>query len=245
MSQSASPLPEYSVPTSGSVVANKGKLFISLLVLVGALGYFAFVAFESATVYYYTVGEMNDVGATPEGKMVRVSGKLIPDTFNRSDRSTVAKFALTDGTESLVATHTGVLPDLFFNDHSEIILEGTFGPDGVFASENVIVKCPSKYIAVEEEQGERSCPIGAPTPESADHGAQKRAFFLIRIFGAWSQASSRQGDAFRTTFPGGAEAHGSRDLGRIRPSQRLCTCVSRRAGVSLRSPGSPYQGSLQ
>jgi cytochrome c-type biogenesis protein CcmE len=147
-----SPLPETLDSDAGSVIAHRGKLLIALVVLVGALGYFAFMAFEGATVYYYTVGEMNEIGQTPEGKMVRVSGKLMPDTFLRGEGSTLAEFSLTDGTEHLIANHVGVLPDLFFNEHSEIILEGAYGSDGVFQSENVIVKCPSKYIALEEEQ---------------------------------------------------------------------------------------------
>ena len=147
-----SPLPDGSDSDDGSVIAHRGKLLIALVVLVGALGYFAFMAFEGATVYYYTVGEMNDIGQTPEGNMVRVSGKLVPETFLRGDGSTLAEFSLTDGSESLIANHIGVLPDLFFNDHSEIILEGSYGSDGVFQSENVIVKCPSKYIALDEEQ---------------------------------------------------------------------------------------------
>lgn len=147
-----SPLPDVPDSDDGSVIAHRGKLLIALVVLVGALGYFAFMAFEGATVYYYTVGEMNDIGQTPEGNMVRVSGKLVPETFLRGDGSTLAEFSLTDGSESLIANHIGVLPDLFFNDHSEIILEGSYGSDGVFQSENVIVKCPSKYIALDEEQ---------------------------------------------------------------------------------------------
>lgn len=147
-----SPLPDVSDSDDDSVIAHRGKLLIALVVLVGALGYFAFMAFEGATVYYYTVGEMNDIGQTPEGNMVRVSGKLVPETFLRGDGSTLAEFSLTDGSESLIANHIGVLPDLFFNDHSEIILEGSYGSDGVFQSENVIVKCPSKYIALDEEQ---------------------------------------------------------------------------------------------
>ena len=152
MSESFSSLAETPAPSGGSVNANKGKLLISLLVLVGALGYFGFVAFEGATVYYYTVGEINDIGPTPQGKAVRVSGKLMPETFHRGEGSTIAEFMLTDGTTQMAAMHEGVLPDLFFNDHSEIILEGTYGPDGVFASENVIVKCPSKYVAIEDER---------------------------------------------------------------------------------------------
>lgn len=133
--------------------SNKWKLIIGAIVLIGALGYFAFMAFESATVYFYTVSEMKEQEATREGKIVRVSGKLLPASFHRGDGSTLARFALTDGIESLDAVHSGVLPDLFFNEHSDIILEGTYTPTGVFESQNVIVKCPSKYIALEEESG--------------------------------------------------------------------------------------------
>ncbi len=138
--------------------SGNAKIVIGAIVLIGALGYFAFMAFQSATVYYYTVSEMIDVGTTPEGKLVRVSGKLVPVSFEREDQPTLASFTLTDGAETLDALHEGVFPDLFFNDHSEIILEGTYGSDGVFASQNVIVKCPSKYIALddEEEAGQNS-----------------------------------------------------------------------------------------
>ena len=137
----------------GMISSHRIKLLVALVVLVVAAGYFAFQAFDAATVYYYTVGEMNRIGPTAEDRMVRVSGKLVPDSFHREDGSTVAEFHLTDGNQNLAAAHDGVLPDLFFNEHSEIILEGRYHPDGVFLSENVIVKCPSKYIAQEDETG--------------------------------------------------------------------------------------------
>lgn len=151
MSQAASVYPEPVEGEEASVLAHRGKLLVGLVVLLGALGYFGYMAFQSATVYYYTVGEMADVGATPEGKVVRVSGKLVPDSFSRPEGSTVAYFSLTDGTETLSAAHEGVIPDLFFNEHSDIILEGAHRPGDVFRSENVIVKCPSKYVAVGSE----------------------------------------------------------------------------------------------
>ena len=146
-------LPQTVEPDDGAVSTHRIKLLIAFVVLIGALGYFAFQAFEGATVYYYTVGEMKEIGFTPENRMVRVSGKLVPDSFHRADGSTLANFHLTDGSESLSAAHNGVIPDLFFNDHSEIILEGRYHSDGVFQSENVIVKCPSKYVALEDETG--------------------------------------------------------------------------------------------
>ena len=125
------------------------KLAVGAAVVVAALGYFAFMAFQSATVYYYTVGEIQDRGATAAGETVRVSGKLVDGSFSRDPSSTLARFALTDGGTALSATHDGVLPELFFNEHSEIILEGSYTPEGVFQSHNVIVKCPSKYAAEE------------------------------------------------------------------------------------------------
>ena len=123
------------------------KVFIGVAVLVVALGYFAFQAFQSATVYYLTVGELQEIGFTEEGRSVRVSGKLVQGSFERAPDSTLASFVITDGTQSLAAVHDGVVPDLFFNEHSEIIMEGAYTPEGVFESHTVIVKCPSKYVA--------------------------------------------------------------------------------------------------
>ena len=142
--------PEPVVSEGGILSSNRGKLLIALVVLIGAFGYLALIAFQSATVYYYTVGELQDLGPTPEGRMVRVNGKLVEDSFERIDTSTLARFSLTDGADTLSAAHDGILPNLFFNEHSEIILEGSYGQDGVFQSHNVIVKCPSKYVAAEE-----------------------------------------------------------------------------------------------
>tara|TARA_B100001123_G_scaffold451245_1_gene628998 strand:+ start:28705 stop:29160 length:456 start_codon:yes stop_codon:yes gene_type:complete len=125
---------------------SKGKMVIVLMVLLGAFGYLTVMAFQSATVYYYTVGELKDNQTHTNDSMLRVSGKLVEDSFVRERDSIEAKFMLTDGTETIDAIHLGILPDLFFNEHSEIILEGTFGDDKVFISSNVIVKCPSKYV---------------------------------------------------------------------------------------------------
>ena len=129
------------------ISAHRVKVFIALAVLITAFGYFAFVAFQSATRFYYTVGELHQSGPTEEGRVVRVSGKLVPGSFSREEGSTVARFTLTDGTVTMAAFHDGILPDLFFNEHSEVILEGRFRPDGVFEGYDVSVKCPSKYIA--------------------------------------------------------------------------------------------------
>ena len=133
------------------MLANKGKFIIGAVVIGAAFGYFIFMAFQSATIYYFTVSEISEEPQTPQGKTVRVSGKLVPESFYRPENSTEAYFSITDGTNSMSAIHDGILPDLFFNKNSEIILEGVHSPGDSFESYNVIVKCPSKYVAMEEE----------------------------------------------------------------------------------------------
>ena len=137
------------VTEPSSLFTHRSKLLIALVLIIGALGYFGFIAFQGATVYYLTVGELNQRGPTAEGVLVRVSGKLIPESYKRDVVSGLAHFALTDGEERLLAVSGGILPDLFFNEHSEVILEGSYGSNGVFDTHNVIVKCPSKYVAVD------------------------------------------------------------------------------------------------
>ena len=63
--------------------------------------------------------------------MLRVSGKLVQDSFHRQGDSTLSYFQLADQAgppgQQLKASYVGVMPDLFFNPHSEIILEGRYG----------------------------------------------------------------------------------------------------------------------
>lgn len=139
-----------------AVFNNRLKLLIGLAVLIAALGYFGFLAFKESTVYYLTVSELSERGPDTEDRFVRVSGKLIPTSYNRDPATNLATFTLYDGDQELEAKYTGALPDLFFNEHSEVILQGNYGPDLIFETHMVIVKCPSKYVALEKEEGEAS-----------------------------------------------------------------------------------------
>ena len=135
-----------------SFLSGQGKLLIAVVLLIVALGYFAYTAFQGATIFYFTVGELLD-GEGRAGESLRVNGKLVPDSFQREAEGTLARFSLTDGQNVLPAVHQGILPELFFNPYTEIVLQGVYGDDGVFRSQQVIVKCPSKYAARADEQG--------------------------------------------------------------------------------------------
>ena len=140
----------------GGIFASKGKVIVATVILLGVLGYGVYMTLLSATVYSYTVSELTSLGPTPEGKLVRVNGSLVEDSFVRPDGSTMAHFTLTDKDDH------GVLPDachrfkLRWRPPRPVLQPPlrdyprrsfvAYRADGVFDSQNVLVKCPSKYI---------------------------------------------------------------------------------------------------
>ncbi|MDA0733275.1 MAG: cytochrome c maturation protein CcmE [Chloroflexi bacterium] len=126
------------------------------VVAILAVGYMIYAAFPGNTLYFLTVSEFMAGQEYQDGRMVRVSGKLMEESFLRQEDSTVSQFQLIDEAVgpgiAMNASYVGVMPDLFFNPHSEIILEGHYSPDEMFEADSILVKCPSKYQSLEEEQ---------------------------------------------------------------------------------------------
>ena len=141
---------------------NRMRLIILVGVIALAVAYMVYAAFPGNTQYFVSVSEFLDDPKLHDGQTLRVAGALNPDSFRRDDGSAVSRFSMGDkepdvpglipGSPQLEASYVGVLPDLFFNPHSEIILEGSYdAQSGVFATENILVKCPSKYQSLQAE----------------------------------------------------------------------------------------------
>ena len=133
----------------GGLFRGRGPLLAGGVLFMAALLYFAFVAFQGSTVYYLTVNELMRQTDPEYGQRIRVAGKLEPGSFQRQEAGTLVTFALrdVDGAHVLPASYDGLVPELFFNEHSDIVAEGIYDTDGVFHADNIIVKCPSKYVA--------------------------------------------------------------------------------------------------
>ncbi len=137
-------------PRSASVLTSGRKLAIVAAIMLAAFGYFSYTAFESAQSFYLTVDELVELGPSGADQSVQVKGKLVEDSFAREGgTSTLAHFLLHENGAQVDATYDGVLPDLFFNPHSEIVLGGTYEDGGLFVADRVYVKCPSKYQSLE------------------------------------------------------------------------------------------------
>ncbi len=155
------PVPAGLVPEEEPEEENSGNRTRNRLIILGvvvalAVAYMGYSAFPGNALYFVTVSEFVEGAEYQDGRVLRVSGKLVPDSFQREDGGVRAHFRLVDqesGTPdaTLDASYVGVMPDLFFNPHSEIILEGSYSSGQVFEADNILVKCPSKYQSQEGE----------------------------------------------------------------------------------------------
>ncbi len=140
---------DLSSPKRG-ITGGQGRLLLVGVVLLLAVAYLVYAAFPGSASYYFTVDELAVFDGEVEGRTLRVKGKLAPDSFTREEGGTMAAFALISGDSVLPATYDGVVPDLFFNAHSEIILQGSYKVGEAFHADTVSVLCPTKYQALEE-----------------------------------------------------------------------------------------------
>ena len=141
--------PDSSEASSSWIFNNKVRLLIVGVVMALSLGFLISEAFPGNTRYYLTVGEFWASGDNQDGRSVRVVGQLVPDSFHREQGGILASFQVANDGQVLDASYEGVVPDLFFNVDSEIVLEGNYGTGETFHVDDVAVKCPSKYEALE------------------------------------------------------------------------------------------------
>ncbi|HIF72247.1 MAG TPA: cytochrome c maturation protein CcmE [Dehalococcoidia bacterium] len=140
---------------TSTLMGPRAKLAFTFVLVAGALAYFAFTAFQGATVDYLSVEQASTQSPTAVDRQVGVIGKLVQDSYVRDADGLTAHFSIKDedGLEELDITYTGEIGQVFFNDHSEIILQGQKLADGSFTADNLTVRCPSKYLT-EAEQAE-------------------------------------------------------------------------------------------
>lgn len=147
------------------------KLGMVFVMVTAGLVYFGFTAFNSATVNFNRVADVAAAGPTPEDRNIGVIGKLVEDSYVRSADGVTANFTLVDegGSTQMQVRYTGEIGQVFFNDHSEIILKGRMGADHVFEADDLTVRCPSKYLTEEERAELEAQNGGEPLPDTKDY----------------------------------------------------------------------------
>jgi len=136
-----------------TLMGPRAKMTFAFALASIALAYFAFTAFQGATVNYLSVDQASFESPTASDRQVGVTGKLVKDSYVRDADGLTARFSIKDenGSEKLAVTYAGEIGQVFFNDHSEIIVQGRKLVDGSFNADNLTVRCPSKYLTEAEK----------------------------------------------------------------------------------------------
>jgi cytochrome c-type biogenesis protein CcmE len=135
------------------LLSGKAKIVAVAVIFLVGISYFAWTAFNEARVEYMSVNEAVQIDAAfNDARSIGILGKLVPGSYIKSPDGVTANFRLKDenGSLELPVVYAGEVGQVFFNDHSEIILNGTMGSDGVLEAHLLTVRCPSKYLTEQE-----------------------------------------------------------------------------------------------
>ena len=138
------------------LLSGKAKVIAVALIFLAGIGYLAVYAFNEATTQYRSVDDVvvqHVQEDADESSQVGIIGKLVAGSYVKSPDGVTANFRVRDesGVEELPVVYSGEIGEVFFNEHSELIMTGTVEPSGVFRAEQMTVRCPSKYLVAEGE----------------------------------------------------------------------------------------------
>tara|TARA_B100000941_G_scaffold288883_1_gene266712 strand:+ start:16133 stop:16594 length:462 start_codon:yes stop_codon:yes gene_type:complete len=133
-------------------VNSRFKIFIAFFAITIAVLYLILSSFNSATTSYLSVEEALNESENSKSSL-GVIGKLVPDSFRRSTDGLTAYFSIKDdlSEKQLSVSYSGEIGEIFFNENAEIIIQGIIQNDGIFLTNTLSIKCPSKYVDMEDK----------------------------------------------------------------------------------------------
>ena len=116
--------------------------------IVGTMVFLLAVGIKGGMVYYVTVSEFVENGAT-KGDNFRINGKVLPGSIERLAGGAKVRFIMTESSTDLPVEFEGIIPDTFV-DNADVVVHGAMEANGTFKADQLLAKCPSKYEAADE-----------------------------------------------------------------------------------------------
>jgi len=136
-------------PEPGTRPRKRKRLRLSFLIagiaVLGAIIYLVVSNTQANAVYYMTVSELKGC-KTCVTQDVRVAGVVEAGSIVRNDERQTISFVITEGSQKLPVTYTGVVPDIFAPGIT-VVVEGNYTGSGPFQAQTLLAKCPSKFQA--------------------------------------------------------------------------------------------------
>jgi cytochrome c-type biogenesis protein CcmE len=117
------------------------RVVVLLVLIAGSLAWVGTRALSGSLVYYVTPTELLQQQPAP-GERLRLGGQVVPGSVH--DVADGVDFVVTDGTTRMTVVHEGGTPALF-KSGTGVVLEGTYGADGAFHSDTMLVKHGEEY----------------------------------------------------------------------------------------------------
>ncbi len=156
-------------PFSARPGANRAKFLVGFGLILAAIVYLIVTNTLNNQQTFFTIQELNDRGASAQGRTVRFTGAVIGDSIQYDSQSLTLRFtavnipadnaelqargglaqvlhdAVLDTTAPRITiVYVGPKPDLI-KDEAQVIAVGHLGEDGVFYADEVTFKCPTRY----------------------------------------------------------------------------------------------------
>jgi len=116
---------------------------VALALLAAAVG-LMLNAFEDNIVFFFVPSEVLAKAPAPDQRL-RLGGLVEEDSVEKAGAT--VRFRITDMTEAIPVTYTGLLPDLF-REGQGVVTEG-YLRDGVFQADEVLAKHDENYMPPE------------------------------------------------------------------------------------------------
>lgn len=134
-----------------------GRFMVGLVGVALVVTYLVWTGVSETMVYYLTPTElMAKVESDPTFRElgVKVSGKLVPGSYQKAEGELLHRFEVMDLEDEEVrfpVEYRDALPDTFHGEDVQVVVEGRFDEAGVFQANLVLTKCGSRYEASDEE----------------------------------------------------------------------------------------------
>ncbi len=140
----------------------QARIVIGIAVIVGLVGYLAFIGYEEGRSYYLTCDEVAAQQSRLVDTRMKLAGNVVDGSIRRD--GDVLHFELEYEGARYPVRYVGMdpVPDTF-KDGAQAVVDGRLLADGTFEGQKIQAKCASKY---EAEYG---------NPEPAEKASQAQA----------------------------------------------------------------------
>jgi cytochrome c-type biogenesis protein CcmE len=123
------------------------SVILTIIVVVGAVGYLMVSSLDDTMIYYKTVDELLAESARFDGKPIRVNGVLVPTSVRQKPGTEQFRFKLSKRGQVLDVAYAGILPDSM-QDGRDLVVQGMLqASEKLFVADQILTKCPSKHEA--------------------------------------------------------------------------------------------------